>query len=352
MESNVLSSAGGAIDEDFSEYLSIVDKSETPDEIEKPFSSYAPGGTRHIRKIVLCECGGEFDKMEFERVCRECGIIETVEVDDGVSMISMGSYNTSNDSANPIRITGPGGTMLQKRLMCTTSNSDKTKHKTTIKTMINITQRYAECKIPIDVVKEAADKYYKVQQVGINRGDVHKGSMATCLMRTCNKANIHQKREVFASMFKINLSDISAGEKLIDNYVADGKLDSSEYQIIDSEKTIIPQILTQYFMLLGVPMPSRYYSFVERLIRFSIKFRIADNSVASSKCAGAIYVIALRCPELNITTEKIIRECQTSKSTFRRFSDAINNILNAGDSSRLRNKLKHLFKTHEISLSY
>lgn len=338
--------------------------------------------TRHNKKSAKCKnCNGNYERVESEQICQTCGVVESIEGggDDGgggISTLSIGSYNTSSESANPVRVTGPGGMLLQKKLMCTVSDYEKTKFKNTIKSMINITQKYTECLIPMDVVKLAANRYYEVQCVGtIKRGNVHSGAMATCLMRTCDQSGIHKKREVFAKMFKIDLSDLSAGEKLIDTYVAEGRIKKDDFQVPNPENTNIGAYIVQYFLNLRIPLPpnvgdtgcsnanisvgdtgtgsDKYYAFVKRLIEFTIKFRIADNSVEYSKCAGAIHVIVSRCPELSIEADQIAKECSISKSTFKRFSNTITDLLTTSDERkiRLKKKLLHLFNKFGIPIA-
>jgi hypothetical protein len=407
MESLDLQGAGGTLDADFSDCLDLLDLNIEGEKqaAVSDFGSFATFNddemkcivtetswgqihrkthiqpilyNRHNNKGLKCKnCNGYYERIDSEQICQACGNVETVDdIGDnsgGISTISIGSYNTSSESANPIRVTGPGGLLLQKKLMCTASDYEKTKFKNTIKSMINITQKYTECVIPMDVVKLASHRYYEIQRVGtIKRGNVHYGAMATCLMRTCDQSGIHKKREIFAKMFKIDLSDLSAGEKLIDTYVAEGRVKKDDFQIQNPESTNIGAYIVQYFLNLKIPLPSeitatggthassatyasgsgtdRYYAFVKRLIEFTIKFRIADNSVEYSKCAGAIHVIISRCPELSIDTDQIAKECSISKSTFRRFSNTITDLLTTTDERkfRLKKKLLHLFNKFGI----
>lgn len=96
-----------------------------------------------------------------------------------------------------------------------------------------------------------------------------------------------------------------------------------------------------------------YYGFVERMIRFSIKFRIAMSSIASSKCAGALYMLSTKCPELKITVRKIARVCDISVSTFKRYYSVMQDLLHTSDprKKRLKKKLRHLFHKYQIPIS-
>ena len=60
----------------------------------------------------LCECGGRLTIQDSQSTCELCGITESAE-DIDASTLGMSNYNTSSESANPLRITGPGGSMTQ-----------------------------------------------------------------------------------------------------------------------------------------------------------------------------------------------------------------------------------------------
>ena len=160
-------------------------------------------------------------------------------------------------------------------------------------------------------------------------------------------------------------------EKFIEQLKSTGRLDRTWFPDESKiEETRIKGFLISYFIDLGIPLPEDiaptaqasefavvrahpdYYDFVERLIRFSIKFKVAMSSVPSSKCAGALFMIATRCQELGITVQKISKTCSISTSTFKRYYMVINDLLTTDDprKKRLRKKLKHLFKKYRIPL--
>ena len=93
-----------------------------------------------------------------------------------------------------------------------------------------------------------------------------------------------------------------------------------------------------------------YKQFSLDLIRFTRQFHIANTSMDSSKCAGVIYVLATRFPELKISVENIEKECKISKTTFCKFSKEVDKTLNtdATYSQKTKRKMRHLFKKHSI----
>jgi hypothetical protein len=328
----------------------------------------------NIQTKNLCECGGIVKVQDNESICSLCGITESAE-DVDASTLGMSNYNTSSESANPLRVTGPGGSAFQKKLICKTSDYDKTRLRDTLHQMLTAADSYKSCTIPSAIVKEAGTCYYELQRVcEIKRGDVRRGAMATCLRLICEKHGLHKRRIIFAEMFNITSSDLSEGEKLLERLFSGGKLNRDDFLIKDQESSRIQGYLMQCFIKLNIPLPpdlyqasigsevkptvpynseKPYYDFVKRLIEFTYHFRLAESSTLPSKCIGAIWILATRSPELNLTQETLVTECDISKSTFKRFSTVIETLLQKPTlkEERLQKKLKHLFHKYHIGTS-
>ena len=331
---------------------------------------------RHTRQEKLCGCGGSIEIHDQERVCTSCGVTESIQElnqdGQGVSSTSMSGYNTSNESANPVRVIGPGNNAYQRKLICKTTDYDKTRLRDTMGQLTRITQNYKRCAIPSHIVDEAGRRYYDIQLLGeIKRGNVRRGAMAMCLMKMCEKYGVHHRRGVFAEMCDVDLKDLSEGEKLLDRLIAEGKIRREDFNNRNPEVNRIQGYLIQHFIRLGIPLPpdvyqapigsesiqlpfnpnKNYHNFVKRLIEFANKLRVAESSELYSKCAGAIFILATRSPELKITAELIVTECKISKSTFKRFYNIIEELLVTVDpeKQRLRKKLVHLFHVNGIS---
>jgi hypothetical protein len=261
---------------------------------------------------------------------------------------------------------------FQRKLICKTSDYDKTRLRDTLQQMSIAADNYKQVAISHAVVKEAGMRYYELQRVcEIKRGDVRRGAMATCLRLICDRHGLHKKRNIFAEMFQITLGDLSEGEKLLDRLFSDGKLNREDFLVKNQETSRIQGYLIQYFILLGIPIPPelyqaaagsdikskvpysetrQYYEFVKRLIDFTFHFKLAESSVLYSKCVGAIWVLAVRCPELEINQDQLSIECKISKSTFKRFSSVIEELLVSQNPKelRLQKKLKHVFHKYNI----
>lgn len=335
---------------------------------------------RNSSNMICPECDGEMSRSSegMSYICDKCGCIEddigseidlaVVSADGGGNGSSdvVSSYNTSDTSSTPIRISGPNNYIYQKKLISSTSNYKKTQKKNTNDQMINIIYQYKGSTPPNNVVLEAAEYYYEVQQHCIKRGDVRKGTMAACLYRVCESHGITRKPKEIADIFGIPQSEFSNGEKILDDLEARGlikviksninTLQSNEW---DDDEKKMHAFLNRYFESLGIPVDEIGVTFVDRpnykefacqLIKFTTKYRIAKSSIMSSKCAGAIYILSTKRSELHIKRDVIEKECVISKSTFSRYSQAVFNMLNSEEENfkKVRSRLRKLFKNYQI----
>lgn len=313
-----------------------------------------------IHKEVVCQlCNIPLYKSpaDMAYICKECGRMEEMVgvIEDGGTE-SISNYNTSDDAAAPVRINGPDSYLYQKKLIGNIANYKKTQKKNTKDQMIQIVSQYNGYKIPQGVVVEAANFYYEVQQHCIKRGDVRKGAMAACLYRMCIKHNITRKPKEISDIFGIAQSELSNGEKILDDLIARGLIKAQETQ--NQETTAMDSFLNRYFEVLGIPAEStqpngpKYRTFATRLILFTTKYNIAASSITSSKCAGAVYILASKCGELNIKRDQIEKECVISKSTFSRFFREIMEIINTTEPrlAPVKSRLINIFKKNNIPL--
>lgn len=305
-------------------------------------------------KVPLCDdCGIEMTKNHAEYICDGCGRVgESDDGDVGVaehnSPEGMSDYNTSDNSAAPVSVSGPGSYQYQKRLICCSSNYKKQQHKNTSDQMSSIVHQYQGPKPSDKIIGEAVELYYQLQQYCIKRGNVRKGTMAACLYRKCKDNNVTRKPKEIAKIFKIDQKDFSNGEKILNSLIADGLLSDSNAtapeQFYFREEKDMESYLSSYFEKLNIT--EQYREFCSRLIRFTIKYRIAESSVISSKCAGSIYILSTKMPELGIGRDVIAKECDISKSTFSRFHQSVFAFLKSSDPkyAKPRSRLRRVFK--------
>jgi|GEM_PF-6888822 len=371
--------------------LNIVHKNEQFSKIYDPFDVPDIEDDRQHKKevvrkknIMICvDCAGEMFQSPRGFECESCGQIEenngneveTISSENGSSDM-LSSYNTSSSSATPVRISGPGSVLFQRKMVGNISNYKKTQKKTTNDQMTNVVYQFKGPTPPKYVVSEAVELYYSIQQHCIKRGDVRKGTMAACLYRVCKSHDIDRKPKEIADIFGILQSELSNGEKILDDLAAKGLIQIKESRhgdrplaeqnnqtipSVDQEDKQMQAFLKRYFEILNIPLDEEGFQPIERpnykefackLIKFTIKYHIADSSITSSRCAGAIYILSSRRKELHLKRDVIEKSCAISKSTFGRFSIAVANILTSTDPlyRKVRSRLRNLFKKYEISV--
>lgn len=324
--------------------------------------------------IILCsDCQGLIINTHRGFECEECGKIEDFQevqnFDIGSNDMANG-YNTSGNSAAPIRIIGPNAYAYEKMLVCKISNYKKTQCKNTIDQIINCVEQHKGPTPPKSVVLESAELYYKVQQFCIKRGNVRKGCMAACMYRTCIKYGINRKPGEISDIFGVPQSELSNGEKILDELVSNGSITISETLKDEDQMTAF---INRYFESLNIindesgyiPVGRpNYKEFVNKLVKFVQKYRIAESSIMSSKCVGSIFILINGRKEFShINNEKIESECKISKSTFNRFAKHIKTVLSDKyvdkdkkdkteedeNKIKIQSRLRHLFKKYNIA---
>lgn len=332
-----------------------IEEHKTFDPFDVPDQEEPESAPVSLRSWICPDCNIEMYISTDGLVCDKCGYIdESLGTTSETTSDVVNSYNTSSDSAAPVRITGPGHYKFQKKLVTDTSNYEKTRRKNTIDQMMNTVYQCPGAVPPRHIIMEAAEMYLSIQKHCIKRGDVRRGAMADCIYKICMLRGFIRKPKEIAAMFGIPQNELSNGAKIVDELIACGKIAFKKDIETNLPEHIMSSCLNQYFQSLRIPEDKpKYRHFVERLIKFAGKFGIADSSIISSKCAGAIYVLSIKCPELNITLKAIERDCHISKSTFTRFYKAISDILDMTPESefdqKMRARLLEIFRKSRIS---
>lgn len=356
-----------------------------------------------VKRNYCDDCDQEMEKDQFDSgltgyLCGKCGkqgeyCYESVV--DSTDLVSTGNdsstYNTSVQSSVPLNIVGPGGRTQRRGIISDNASYKKTQERTT-RTQIQTTLSNSKSgeRIPEDIRREAANLFLRIQDKKIIlRGDRRKGTMAACLDRKCRQNGLPRKCVEIANMFGIDQETLSVGHRLLDMYIEKGIIDSEgtsgEYKDYDGEIEIVGYI-NRYFESLGIPLDDgygnygdmqehfmeeqaaggaasveafsgelghpNYKEFALQLIKFTRHFKIANTSMDSSKCAGVIYIIAMRFPDLKVGVENIETECAISKTTFTKFAKEVDKVLHTQyqHAQLTKRKLRHLFKKYNIPL--
>jgi hypothetical protein len=357
-----------------------------------------------LRKNYCEACDAPMEKDQLDNgvtgyVCHGCGKQGDYCYDsivDDVDRTSTGNdastYNTYSSASAPLTITGPGGHIQRRGIIGGNASYKKAQEKTTRKEFQQIlSSSEIGQQIPPEVRREAEDLFLSIQGQKILRASHRTGTMAACLDVKCAAHMIPRKCKEISEMFGIMRSTLSAGHSTLNKLIERGLIDEQIKPVTTSrshgkDSPEIVGYINRYFEGLDIPLDDgygiyegadaahieeimeimededrdntewhpNYKRFALDLIRFTQTFKIADTSMDSSKCAGIIYILSTRIPELDILPEHIERECNISKSTFLKFANEIDRFLNTydPDSQKTKRKMRHLFKKYDIPLKH
>lgn len=280
------------------------------------------------------DCDIRMQPMKNSYQCTQCGRdVEIMEPMGEFSSSIIDNYNTNMDCSLSIRIVGKDSYKYHKALLRTASDYSKIQSNNTNKQLSRFNSQSTGGKLPIIILKEAADLYGKIQKCNIvRRGNGRKGALGACIYFVCNRHNITKKPKEIAMFLNIEESFLSKGDKLLRRLHSEGEID------IPIHHNPKDAYILQYFESLGID--NKYKPFISELIDRSSQVDMMgeNNSRISTKCAGAIYALKVQ-ESLDVTKTNIVKYCKISKSTFIRYYEFL--IQN-------RRALKPVFKKHNI----
>jgi transcription initiation factor TFIIIB Brf1 subunit/transcription initiation factor TFIIB len=284
------------------------------------------------------KCNVEGTIHDNQLICGLCGeIIDLCENIDQYNASNDKDHNTSVNSFMSFNIIGKNAYCYQRSFMKTCANYSSYRKNNNKKDMYNYNYQYDGKKIPKDVIKIAVEIFSKIKDaIYVFRGKKKKGVQGACLFYACVEKNLTKTPREIASIMNIEERFLSHGDRILQ--------DLNEKNIISIPSILRPMCdyINQYFPALGIP--DIYKPFIIDIInRAEVKnIHIENDSRTTTKVIGAIYLLIMRIPQLKfITKEKIVSECNISKSTFIRYYNllTLNYIL-----------LKKTFKKHKISM--
>jgi transcription initiation factor TFIIIB Brf1 subunit/transcription initiation factor TFIIB len=267
--------------------------------------------------------------------CTQCGLDTVIIEQDGEFSISIiDNYNTNESCSLSIKIVGKDSYKYQKALCRTSSDYSKIQSNNTNKQLSRFNAQSVGSKLPIIILKEAAELYGNIQKFKIvRRGNGRKGTLGSCICFICDIHNITKKPKEIAMFLGIEESYLSKGDKLLRRLYAEHKID------IPVHHNPKDAYILQYFESLAID--NKYKPFVSELIdrASQVDMMGENNSRISTKCAGVIYTLNVQM-DLKITKSDIVKYCKISKSTFIRYFEFI---------AQNRRLLKHIFDKHGIN---
>lgn len=296
------------------------------------------------------------------RLCKKCGTVDETEAFeiDISNESGVDQYNTSESSSMATKVIGIGRNGQRNVIQSSSgpSNNRAAQHRIIINQITAIINSTPNHGIPPKVISDAADFFWQVQENKTLRGDVRKGTQAACVHLMCRPNGIARSAREIAKLFNIEQSEVSGGEKILDELIHRGLITRPFILEDQSEDEQISNLLTRHFSALNIVTkcrevdidPEQVREFCRKLIRFTIKYRVAETSIISSKCVGSIALYLRFSKRLNIDRELIDKECNISKTTFARFETAVLNFLASTDPQNevVRGRLRVLFQTYGL----
>lgn len=271
-----------------------------------------------LNKFNICpKCKIENQITDGSIYCNKCGL-ETAIIDDAnkFSFSVDKDHNTSNNSFMSFNFIGKNSYCYQRSFLKTCANYSSFRKNNNRKDLYNYNYQYEGKKIPKSSIKLAIELFSKIKDNNcVFRGNGKKGVLGACLFYACVMNHITKTPREIASIMSIEERFLSHGDRIVQEL--------NERGIISIPTILRPlnDYLDQYFPSLGIDI--KYKSFIVDLIERAEKknIHIINDSRTTTKCIGAIYMLITRIKNLRliITKDKIVSECNISKSTFIRY---------------------------------
>jgi hypothetical protein len=290
-----------------------------------------------VEKEIKHSSGNEYN------LCESCGIIMNYNHIDGYCCNSCGlirrsigehrlDHSKSINTVQYMRVVGPEASGFQKLLYgCMIGNYEELRGRI-ISDEFKKKNMDNNSGFPPDVIAYAAQKFVDVVKHRVLRANVRQETMAACLADACAHAGINRRSKEIAAFMDLQKAGYAEGENVLRELYSDEKITLT----LDTDPT--NAFMRRYFELLN--LDEKYAPFIKDIIDYANKRNVGLHSVASTKCAGAIYVLALA-EKLPITMQQIDLKCNIRKNTFTKFyDDVVGNL-------RL---FRPIFEKHNISL--
>ena len=254
-----------------------------------------------------CNCGSEFFKSIKGMECMKCGMVSELKEDEEiVNYVTPENYEEKTAS-------------IEYRSIQKNNTYSK------MRSILNVNKDIDE-QLQID----AAELYFKIQQLAIKRASVRDGTMAAAFYKICKLNNKDITLKKIADIFKIPQKSITTGIKIIEDYESKGliKLDYKP------EKTSL-EYLQELFNELGISDKKEQLNLCVKLVEITQDNLIGSNTIRS-KCLGSIYYMIVK-KKLNINPELIISKFNISKGTLFRFVTCIESDIKNEETEDLIN---------------
>jgi hypothetical protein len=252
-------------------------------------------------KFLKCpQCKIDLDlAKDHSYICSKCSMsVDYSNFGTGCSANSeYQNYNNSNNSFMPMRAQGFGSNKLRTTLLINTSNYKALSNKRNKNKIEQLNYINTDFSFNIDVINLAASWVNEIKQ--IHRDDVRIGIHASALRYAGIMFNMVKSKEAMAKMFKIPISYVNEGDRLLRKYHTQGIID------IPINKVIIEDQVTQYCK--SAKVPDKYIQIVNDVIERIKHKQVAKlkNMFNTTKCIGIIYTLSQVVNDFDITENEL-----------------------------------------------
>jgi hypothetical protein len=283
-------------------------------------------------------CNLNYKTTDYGVICYNCG---EEKVFDDKTYSNLTDYNTIPSSFMQFTFTGKGAKYFTKSLLKASSNASISLKMTALKEITLRNDLSKNHKVPKPAINMAVEYYFTIKNA-IALSDVSfdgkSGLLSACLWMACDTLKLGILQQHIAELMEIETKMLFKGLEIID------KLASLDLVSFANKKTnTIDSFMNRYIKILNIP--DKYKDFMTDLILTTEKKKINSKNDCqdSTKCAGAIMMLANRVKALGITKDKIYEGCKVSKATFNKYYKFMcENFRELG--------LKRVFKKHGISM--
>jgi len=218
-------------------------------------------------------------------------------------------------------------------------------------------------KLTPEIMNNSAELFHYLQVVTM-RGDVRAGTLAVCVYKVMDAKGIHVKPTEVQASLNITPKVFSQGEATLNRAVESGLLPEEAYtsglikrtenirvtrtsHFMDSlDRTLARLNMEERCVKAGIKYEN-VVAFCRRCLEFCQDFTIVPNSKPINTPPGVISVLCHQLDKLKISRQQISDASTTSKSTFGRVKNMLQDILD-DPNHRLYSRLVHICHKYEV----
>ena len=282
--------------------------------------------------------------------CSICGIYQNKTLSQDVERYY---GELDNKSSNPERLGMPTNILLPESslgsLISTNSsvsfkkmiqyniwNSMPYKERSQLKVFTEIASKTKSFGIPKIIVEQAKTYYKIISENSIHRGSNRSGLIAACMYMACQKENVPRSTKEIASIFNINIQDMTKGCKKFKEIF---RLNDIEIVKINSSNPM--DYIDRFCSNLQLSNDIKYICEFVAIKALSSKNNIVEDNTSPSIAAGTIFLV-VNLLNYMITKKHVAQACKISEVTISKCYKKLNKY-------KLELLPKKFMETHNIT---